>query len=91
MAELAELMGEENDYLARYEAMKETVNRVAWDGEWYARATMDDGRFLGVRREPMAKIWLNARHGPFYPAWRLPSGAPGDGQCEAVFKHASGH
>ena len=61
MAELAELMGEENDYLARYEAMKETVNRVAWDGEWYARATMDDGRFLGVRREPMAKIWLNAQ------------------------------
>lgn len=61
MAELAELMGEENDYLARYEAMKETVNRVAWDGEWYARATMDDGRFLGVKREPMAKIWLNAQ------------------------------
>ena len=54
-------MGEENDYLARYEAMKETVNRVAWDGEWYARATMDDGRFLGVKREPMAKIWLNAQ------------------------------
>ena len=41
--------------------MKETVNRVAWDGEWYARATMDDGRFLGVKREPMAKIWLNAQ------------------------------
>lgn len=61
MAELAGLLGEDNDYLARYDAMKETVNQVAWDGDWFARATMDDGRFLGTQKEPMAKIWLNAQ------------------------------
>ncbi len=61
MAELAGLLGEENDYLTRYEAMKKTVNQTAWDGQWYIRAFMDNGRALGSAREPMAKIWLNAQ------------------------------
>nr|WP_158097912.1 hypothetical protein [Anaerofilum sp. An201] len=61
MEELAGLLGEENEYAAQYEAMRETVNQIAWDGRWYARATMDDGRFLGVEKEPQAKIWLNAQ------------------------------
>ncbi len=61
MEELAGLLGEENDYAARYEAMRETVNRVAWDGRWYARATMDDGRFWERKKSRRQKIWLNAQ------------------------------
>ncbi len=61
MAELSALLGEKNDYRERYDSMKRTVNRVAWDGDWYIRATMDNGSFVGSRGEPMAKIWLNAQ------------------------------
>lgn len=79
MEELAALLGEKNDFAARYEAMCEIVNRVAWDGKWYARATMDNGRFLGTEKETQAKIWLNAQ------TWAVISGmAPRNRAVQAM-------
>jgi len=37
------------------------VNRVAWDGEWYARAYDDEGRPVGVASEEKHKINLNTQ------------------------------
>ncbi|MEM2487824.1 MAG: glycosyl transferase family 36 [Thermoproteota archaeon] len=37
--------------------MAETINRVAWDGEWYARAYDDEGRPVGVKGEKYH--WIN--------------------------------
>jgi len=73
MAELANLRGEANNYAELYEQMKRTVNDVCWDGEWFIRGTMDDGTFIGSKKEPQAKIWLNSQ------SWAVISGmAEGD-------------
>ena len=55
-------------YLDIYESQKKLVNEVAWDGEWYRRCITDDGRFIGSKEEPQAKIWLNTQ------SWSVLSG-----------------
>lgn len=62
MAELARLRGEEDTaFIAAYERQKKLVNTLGWDGKWFRRAIMDDGRYLGSNEEPQAKIWLNTQ------------------------------
>ncbi len=43
--------------------MKKAVNRYGWDrkGEYYIRATHDDGTRLGASTEAEGKIWANAQ------------------------------
>ncbi|WP_342439008.1 glycosyl hydrolase family 65 protein [Paenibacillus sp. FSL L8-0436] len=48
-------------YEAMYEAQRKRVNSLGWDGQWFRRAIMDDGRFLGSDEHDEAKIWLNAQ------------------------------
>ena len=43
------------------ETVKKLVNEVAWDGEWFRRCITDEGRFIGSKEEPQAKIWLNTQ------------------------------
>ena len=62
IAEIAELKGEDGKkYMDIYEAQKELVNTVAWDGEWFRRCITDEGKFIGSKSEPQAKIWLNTQ------------------------------
>lgn len=62
IAELARLKGEDDSkYLEIFEQQKKLVNEVAWDGEWYRRCITDEGRFIGSKDEPQAKIWLNSQ------------------------------
>ncbi|WP_073278134.1 GH36-type glycosyl hydrolase domain-containing protein [Anaerocolumna jejuensis] len=64
MAELARLMGKIEDaaaFMSTFQQQKELVNSIAWDGKWFRRAVMDDGRFLGTDEHDQAKIWLNAQ------------------------------
>ena len=69
IAELAELKGEDaGRYLDIYEKQKKLVNELAWDGEWYRRCITDEGRFIGSKSEPQAKIWLNTQ------SWAVISG-----------------
>ncbi len=59
---MADLLGENADvYRAAYDKQTALVNTLAWDGAWYRRAIMDDGRYLGSDAEPQAKIWLNSQ------------------------------
>jgi len=41
--------------------LKDAINENGWDGEWYIRATRDDGRPLGSKSEEEGKIFLNAQ------------------------------
>jgi len=41
--------------------MAATVERVAWDGEWYARAYDDEGKPLGVHQAAHNQISLNSQ------------------------------
>ncbi len=69
IAELAELKGEDKQkYLDIYEEQKSLINTMAWDGEWFRRCITDEGRFIGSKNEPQAKIWLNAQ------SWAVLSG-----------------
>jgi len=85
MAEMADLRGETNDYSAKYDAMKKVVNDVAWDGEWFTRGTMDDGRFIGSKAEPQAKIWLNAQ------SWAVLSGMADSDRAIQAMDNAKKH
>lgn len=62
IARIAELKGKSGKkYTDIYEAMKKLVNTTAWDGEWFIRCITDEGKFIGSKSEPQAKIWLNAQ------------------------------
>jgi len=60
--ETARRAGEMRDALTR------VVNELGWDGEWYRRAIMDDGRMLGTHEAPQAQIFLNTQ------SWSVLSG-----------------
>jgi len=45
----------------RADKLRENINRYAWDGAWYIRATTDDGRCLGSKSQEEGKIFLNAQ------------------------------
>ena len=64
LMELSKILSKPSDLnrlLELFERQKEIVNRIAWDGKWFRRAIMDDGRFLGSDFHDEAKIWLNAQ------------------------------
>lgn len=49
------------EYLNKAEKLKEAINKYAWDGEWYIRATRDDGGVLGSAKCKEGKIFLNSQ------------------------------
>lgn len=64
LAELCDCLGRSEDasrFRALHREMAEIVNRVAWDGAWYARAYDDEGLPVGVQSEPFHKIGLNTQ------------------------------
>ena len=64
LADLSDHIGATTDaerFRRLHAEMAELLNRVAWDGEWYARAYDDEGRPLGVRAEKHQKIALNTQ------------------------------
>ena len=60
-----------NRYLARAAGLKDAVNQYAWDGEWYIRATDDQGNVLGSGSCAEGKIFLNSQ------TWAVISGVAG--------------
>lgn len=77
LAELARLL-EDNAYAAEIEGfwkeLQKTVRSKAWDGQWFRRAIMDNGDFIGTDAMEEAKIWLNAQ------SWSVLSGMIDDGK-----------
>jgi len=45
----------------RRTALVAAINAHGWDGEWYLRGTLDDGRALGSSRDRVGRIFLNAQ------------------------------
>ncbi|MBW3670634.1 MAG: glycosyl transferase family 36 [Acidobacteria bacterium] len=50
-----------DDYDARRESLVEAINTHGWDGDWYWRATLDDGTKLGSAGNDRGSIFLNAQ------------------------------
>ncbi|MFW5872582.1 MAG: GH36-type glycosyl hydrolase domain-containing protein, partial [bacterium] len=71
LKELAKLLNLEEDaswYQEIWNQQKELINTIGWDGEWFRRAIMDNGLYLGTKENPEAKLWLNAQ------SWAVLSG-----------------
>lgn len=49
------------EFRQRRAALVAAINKHGWDGEWYLRATLDDGSTLGGRESRVARIFLNAQ------------------------------
>jgi cellobiose phosphorylase len=61
----ADLPGCDSATAARFRheaaALREAVNRYAWDGAWYWRASTDYGKLIGSRQSHEGQIFLNAQ------------------------------
>ncbi len=49
------------EYRNIYDHLKRTVNELFWDGEWFVRATDDEGRFIGTKKNQEGKIHINSQ------------------------------
>jgi cellobiose phosphorylase len=64
LAELSDHIGATTDaerFRALHTEMAGIINKVAWDGAWYARAYDDEGKPVGVKSEKYHKIALNTQ------------------------------
>ena len=81
-ASMCEMLNKENkaeEHRERAEELKEIVDRVAWDDDWYLRAYYDDGTPLGSHRNKECKI------DSLPQSWSiLTQGAPQDRQEQAI-------
>lgn len=78
MKQMAELLGKTKDvkqFQKLYEEQKSIVNAIGWDGEWYRRAIMDNGLFLGTSDNEEARLWLNAQSWAVLAAYAPPDRA----------------
>ncbi len=48
-------------FRSRAQHLKEKINALAWDGEWYYRATKDNGERIGSKENVEGQIYLNAQ------------------------------
>lgn len=48
-------------YLNIYEHLKKTINEQYWDGEWYIRATDDNGNLIGSKTNKEGMIHINGQ------------------------------
>lgn len=63
-AEIAKRCGssaEAEEYLERRDRLIVALNQHGWDGDWYARGTLDDGSLFGSHGNQQGKIYLNAQ------------------------------
>lgn len=74
LKEVAEVCARRNDdklarkYLTQYSKLKERLNFLAWDGEWYFRATNDNRELVGSAQNDEGRIYINAQ------TWAVMSG-----------------
>ncbi len=67
-------------YADRARKLKKAINKYGWDGNWYIRATRDNGRPLGSKSERRGKIFLNAQ------TWAVISGTATPERAERAMK-----
>ena len=77
MEEIYNLLGKDGSKFREIrEKQQALINTVAWDGEWFKRAVMDDGNFLGSKDCEQAKIWLNTQ------SWAVLCGVADREKCQ---------
>lgn len=81
-SDLCKLTGNEKlfrRYKKKAEDLKTSFDKYAWDGEWFWRATKDNGKKIGSKTNDEGKIFLNAQ------SWGVISGiSSGDKSLQAI-------
>ncbi len=87
-AAMARSIGDEDNVdwsLTLRNQMAEWINEKAWDGDWYRRALMEDGSYIGSAVNEIARIFLNPQ------AWSIMAGIAdndrGRQAMDAVYEH----
>ncbi len=65
-------------YRDRAEALRSALNTLAWDGEWYFRATKDDGEKVGSSANSQGRVFLNAQ------TWAVITGVADEARARQV-------
>lgn len=73
------------DYRARRDALVKAVNQHAWDGEWFKRATKDDGTWIGTSKCTDGRIYLNAQ------TWAILTDAADPSRLDAAWTSVQKH
>lgn len=69
-------------YRFKAENLKKAINTFGWDGQWFSRATKDNGDLLGSHTNTEGKIFLNPQ------VWSVISGAADQGRGEQAMAAA---
>ncbi len=67
-------------YRRKLDTLADTINRLAWDGDWYHRAMHDSGWILGSKNNQYGKIWTNPN------VFAIVSGVANEGRTERIFR-----
>lgn len=70
------------NYRDRAKKLKDAINKHAWDGQWYIRATRDNGKPLGSKSQNRGKIFLNAQ------TWAVINGTATPQRAKTAMKSA---
>ena len=57
-------------YKKMFDELKKAINRYAWDGGWYIRATHDSGFAIGSKKCKEGKVFINSQ------TWSVIAGVP---------------
>ncbi|MFA3783712.1 GH36-type glycosyl hydrolase domain-containing protein [Melioribacteraceae bacterium 4301-Me] len=72
-------------YSDKAESLRETFNKHAWDGQWFFRATKDNGEKIGSKECDEGKIYLNAQ------TWSVISNITSDERKETAMEAVSNY
>lgn len=67
-----------NKFVASAQTLKEKLNTIAWDGEYYFGATKDSGEKIGSKENSEGSVWLNPQ------TWGVISDVADDKRANAI-------
>ena len=66
------------DFQEKSEEVNDAVNKLLWDGNWYARGITDNDVIFGIEKDPEGSIFINPQ------AWALLSGAADESRANKL-------
>lgn len=72
--------GRRKEYSKVKDVLKDRINQLYWDGEWYVRAVKDNGEKIGSRDSRYGKIFLNPQ------SWAIIADVADDDRRKRIIK-----
>ncbi|MFA6617581.1 MAG: glycosyl transferase family 36 [Candidatus Neomarinimicrobiota bacterium] len=72
-------------FYQEYKKLSNTINKIAWDGNWYLRAFRDNGLAVGSEKDEQGKLFLNAQ------TWSVISGVADNKHAQKALEACKTH